>query len=200
LPSALALWWVGLGIDPIFNPVCRATENPKVERCNGTVNRWGEPRQCSDYAAWEQKVAWVAHTQREKYPAVGKQSRLAAYPGLSVRARPYEAPRERERWKLERVTAYLAEGLWPRQVSDQGQISIYGKAYRAGRPYAGQTVWLRLDAERREWVVQGKNGEELARHEADQLTTERICQLQVSKPHASSKKRRRHNLPPPPAP
>lgn len=43
LPAALALWWVGLGIEPIFNPVHCPKENAFVERCNGLIEPWGEP-------------------------------------------------------------------------------------------------------------------------------------------------------------
>ena len=59
------------------------------------------------------------------------QSRPAAYPPLRARPRPEEAARETEMWDLERVATYLAQGLWPRQVSQRGQISLYGKAYPA---------------------------------------------------------------------
>ena len=43
LPPALVLWWVGLGIEPIFNHRHCPTENAKVERCNGLIAAWGEP-------------------------------------------------------------------------------------------------------------------------------------------------------------
>jgi hypothetical protein len=201
LPPPVVLWWVGLGIGVIWNHVHRPTENAKVERCNGTVNRWGEPARCADYPAWEEKLAWVARVQREVYPAVGGQSRLAAHPTLSAQPRPYAAEQEAAVWDLERVSAFLAEGLWPRQVSQRGQISLYGKAYQVGSGHGGEQVWVRLEAATREWVVRGHDGQELVRHAADQITTERICQLQVAKPHASSKKgSQRHNLPPQPAP
>lgn len=195
LPPPLVLWWLGLGIAPIWNHPHRPTENAKVERSNGTWYRWGEPEQCADAAAWEEKLAWAARVQREEYPAIGGQSRLAAHPALKERPRPYAAAEEAEQWELERVTTYLAQGLWPRQVSQRGQISLYGKAYQVGERHGGKQVWVRFDAADRAWVVQGADGQEWVRHTADQITAERICQLQVAKPHASSKKRH-PNLPP----
>jgi hypothetical protein len=201
LPPPLTLWWVGLGIGVIWNHPHRPTENAKVERQNGTVQRWGEPAHCADFAAWEQKLAWAARVQREQYPAVQGQSRLAAYPALQQPARPYTAAQEGEQWELARVYAFLAQELWPRQVSTSRQISLYGQAYRVGKAQPGQPVWVRFDASTQEWVVQGGDGTALVRHRAEQLTTERICQLQVAKPHASSQKpRRRRNLLSPPAP
>jgi hypothetical protein len=201
LPPPLTLWWVGLGIGVIGNHPHRPTENAKVERANGTVHRWGEPEQCADGAAWEAKLRWAARVQREDYPAVGGQSRVAAYPALQQRARPYTGAREEEQWEVTRVCAFLAQGLWPRQVSTSRQISLYGQAYRVGKAQPGQPVWVRFEAATREWVVQGGDGTELVRHPAEQITAERIRALQVAKPHASSSKpRRRRNLPSQPAP
>src|SRR6185437_10859102 len=42
LPPELALWLIGLGVEPISNPPGRPTCNPKVERCNGLTQQWGE--------------------------------------------------------------------------------------------------------------------------------------------------------------
>jgi hypothetical protein len=185
----LALWLVGLGIAPIWNAPCHPTQNAQVERTNGTVNRWGEPARCADFAAWEDKLAWAARVQREEYPSIQGQSRQAAYPELRARPRPYEREREAEQWHLARVTAYLAQGKWPRQVSQRGQISAYGQPYEVGRAHGGQTVWLRFDAVAHEWVIEGREGQELRRHPAAQITAERVRGLTVSKPHASSQKR-----------
>jgi hypothetical protein len=199
LPPPLVLWWLGLGIGVIWNHPHCPKENAKVERSNGTWYRWAEPEQCANAAAWAEQLAWAARVQREEYPSVGGQSRLAAHPDLACSPRPYTAAQEAAQWQLSRVTSYLTQGLWPRQVSQRGQISLYGKAYQVGERHRGQPVWVRFDAAEREWVVQGAEGEELVRHLADQFTVERISRLQVAKPHASSKKRR-PNLPPPVTP
>jgi hypothetical protein len=201
LPAPLALWWLGLGIGVIWNHPYRPTENAKVERQNGTVQRWGEPEQCADWAAWEQKLRWLVRVQGEEYHEGRPLPRLATYPQLQQPRRPYQATAEASRWELAPVTRQLAQGVWPRQVSQRGQISLYGKAYQVGAAWGGQTVWVRLDAGTQEWVVAASEGQELRRHRAEQLTAGRICHLQVSQPHASSRKpRRRRNLPSPPPP
>ncbi len=38
VPTALALWWIGLGIGVIFNHVHCPKENAFVERCNGLAH------------------------------------------------------------------------------------------------------------------------------------------------------------------
>jgi hypothetical protein len=191
LPPPLVLWCVGLGITPIFNHPYSPTENPFVERQNGTVQRWGDPKRCPDYATWKETLEWVAHTQREVYRPERGRTRVEAHPELLTNPRPYEAAREGEVWQLARVITYLAGYVWPRLVSQRGQISVYGKAYEVGPTHGGQQVWLRLEAATQEWVIQDGEGQELARHAAEQLTTERIVHLDVSKPHASGQPRKR---------
>jgi transposase InsO family protein len=93
LPPALVLWWLGLGIEPVWNHPHRPQENAFVERCNGLLSAWGEPQACPDYSAWEARLRWLEHTQRERYPAVGGRTRVEAYPAL--RQNPREYSRER---------------------------------------------------------------------------------------------------------
>jgi hypothetical protein len=196
LPPPLVLWCVGLGILPIWNHPYSPTENPFVERQNGTVQRWGDPERCANYATWQETLAWVTRTQREVYRPQGGPTRVEAHPELLTNPRRYEAAREEDVWQLARVIQYLAGYAWPRLVSQRGQISVYGKAYEVGSTHGGKQVWLRLEAATTEWVIQDGEGQELARHAAEQLTAERIVHLQVSKPHASghSPKRSRQRV------
>jgi hypothetical protein len=194
LPPALVRWWLGLGITPLFNPPRRPTKNPFVERCNGLIDTWGEPSRCPDPAAWEQTLTRLCQVQREEYETAPGRTRLAAHPELGQVRRPYQAEREAEQWEFRRVTAYLAEGRWPRWVSKAGQIHVYGQLYQVGRRYAGEQVWVKLDPERVEWVIRHRDGTELSRHRAAQLTRERICQLQVAVPQSRKQKEKQRNL------
>jgi transposase InsO family protein len=194
LPPAFALWLIGLGVKPIWNHPHCPKENAKVERCNGLVGNWGDPAACADFAAWQAHLAHVVVVQREQYRRRDGRTRLEAYPALEQIARPYAAAQEAATFDLERVKKYLAQGRWPRLVSKIGQITLYGKPYRVGRRWVGEQVWLRLDAETIEWVICGKDGEEVIRHPADQITTERIVNLQVAHPRPPSKKKKRQNL------
>ncbi len=110
----------------------------------------------------------------------GKRTRLQAYPELLAVRRPFDPEREAETWSLERVKAYLAQGLWRRKVNKVGQISIYRRALTVGHAYRGRQVLVGFDPSKSDWVVQDANGDELARHQATEITTERICNLEVS--------------------
>jgi transposase InsO family protein len=195
LPPAFALWLIGLGIEMIWNRPRSPQENAKVERCNGLIASWGDPGSCVDHAHWEAHLGEVVVDQRERYrPRKLGRPRLGAYPELATNPRRFPAAPAPEPFELARVQRWLAHGRWPRIVSKIGQITFYGKAHRVGRAWAGETVWLRFDAQTSEWVIEGKDGQELIRHAAAQITTARICALQVSHPRPPSRKKQRQNL------
>jgi hypothetical protein len=189
LPPGLALWWLGLGITVVWHRPRRPQQNGMVERAHGLFAAWGEPATCPDGATWVRRLAWMEHLQREGYPCAGHPSRLAAYPALTAGGRPYDPRTEAERWDLARVDGVLAQGVWARQVSPVGQISLYDHDYRVGRGYARQQVWVRLEAATAEWVIRAADDTELARHPAAELTAERICTLTVSAPRSRRQNR-----------
>jgi hypothetical protein len=174
------LWWIGLGIQPLWNHPHCPRENPFVERCNGLVDAWGEPERCADLTTWQERLSWAARIQREVYPAIQGRSRLHTYPDLAVCARPYAPIEEAAHWQIERVETYLAQGRYVRLVSKQGQITLYNRAYRVGREQAGSPVFVRYDPKMHTWVVQQTNGQEVIRHPALEITSERIRALEVS--------------------
>jgi hypothetical protein len=59
LPSELALWLIGLAVEPIWNPPGQPTRNPKVERSNGLTQQWGELHTCTDCHQAAQVLAFV---------------------------------------------------------------------------------------------------------------------------------------------
>jgi hypothetical protein len=199
LPPAFALWLIGLGIKMIWNHPHCPKENANVERCNGLIGTWGDPASCADDPAWRCQVARVVRVQREEYrPAAGGLTRQERFPQLARNERRYAADEEARQFDIGRVKEHLAQGRWPRLVSKIGQITLYGQAYRVGRKWQGEQVWLRFDAVTTEWVVADREGKELVRHAAEQITAERICELRVAHPRPPSKKKRQNSHAPPP--
>jgi hypothetical protein len=98
---------------------------------------------------------------------------------LRQRRRPYTRGEEEALWDQGRVEAFLSGGVWRRRVSRTGRISLYNRDYRVGRRHAGQEVGVRYEAAGRQRVVQDARGQELARHAAEQITRERIMDLDV---------------------
>jgi hypothetical protein len=181
LPSELALWLIGLGVEPIWNPAGQPTCNPKVERCNGLTQQWGELHRCADGAEAAAVLAEVARIQREEYPAIRRRTRLEAFPRLVVPRRAYAPADEGAMWDLSRVDAFLARGCWRRRVDCNGRISIYGHGRSVGRAWAHQEVVLRFEASSRRWMVSGRDGELIEQLPVSELTRERILALTVSR-------------------
>lgn len=202
LPPALALWLIGLGVGLVYNPPRSPKYNCFVERLQGLAEPWAEPESCASVEEYQRHLDWAIRVQRAEYPAIARPSasptetkaedgkangkvserrtRLQAYPELAVVRRPYDPEHEAETWRLERVKEYLAQGCWRRKVNKVGQITIYRRVLSVGHAYRGRTVLVTLDPLTNEWVIQEANGNELARHQATEITTARICNLEVS--------------------
>jgi hypothetical protein len=181
LPPELALWLIGLGVGVIWNPAGQPTCNPKVERCNGLTQQWGELHRRADGDEAAAGLAEVARIQRAEYPAIRGRTRLEVFPGLSTPRRAYRRPREAALWDLSRVAAVLARGCGRRRVDCNGRISIYGHGRSVGRARAHQDVGLRFEASSRCWMVSDRAGELIKRIPASELTRERIMALAVSR-------------------
>jgi hypothetical protein len=89
LPTELALWLIGLGLEVIWNPPAQPRENPKVERCQGVAAAWAEPHTCAGPAQWSDHLDWVCQMQSRQYPSISGSSRVAAFPQLLVPRRSY---------------------------------------------------------------------------------------------------------------
>jgi len=179
LPTALALWLIGLGIEMTWNPPHQPWRNPKVERGNGVSQQWAEPHACADHPTLGQKLEWAARTQREEYPSIQGRTRLEIHPQLLHSERLYSVELESRLWDLSRVDAFLAQGVWYRRADRYGLISLYNRSKCLGRAYRGQEVAIRFDPEHRHWVVSDLNGKVIARFIAAELSRERIMKLEV---------------------
>ena len=181
LPSELALWLIGLGVEPIWIPPAQPTCNPKVERSNGLTQQWGEVHTCADCQQAARVLAWVGRVQREEYPAIRGRTRAEVFPQLGTPRRVYRRAGEAGLWDLVRVDDFLARGCWRRHADVNGVISLYGHGRSIGRPWARQELVVRLDATDRHWLVSAPGGELIKRLPARELTRERILALAVSR-------------------
>lgn len=182
LPPDLALWLLGLGIELVWNAPRHKQGNAVIENGHGVCQRWVEPATCPDRATLQARLDWATTTQRERYPAIAGQSRLAAYPALAARERPYDATQEGKQWAVQRVWTWLSAQVWTRRVDKVGRISVANRPLGVGRPWAGQEVTLQLvvvDAAPH-WRLRDGQGRLLRQHPAPELERERILALDVS--------------------
>jgi hypothetical protein len=185
LPTPFALWLVGLGVRLLWNDPRCPQQNPKVERSQGTGKRWAEPGRCQSVAELQARLDEADRIQREEYPAAAGASRLELFPGLGQPARPYTRAWEDEAWSLARVEAHLAEYVAVRRVSAGGHVTVYDHGRYVGVQYARQFVQVQYDPERHQWLVSDRDGRELRRLLAPEISRAEIFKLTFRKKRKS---------------
>jgi hypothetical protein len=181
LPTALALWVLGLGVGMHWNDPRRPQQNGVVERGQGVGKAWAEPHTCRSAAELQGRLDHLDVIQRERYPSIDGRSRMAAYPSLAHTGRPYTEAGEATVFAVRRAGEHVAERVVERLVGADGRISLYDRPRYVGRKAAGLTAYVTLDPEAVEWVVSDAAGACLRRLRADELGRERILALDVSR-------------------
>jgi hypothetical protein len=180
LPTALALWLVGLGIDLIFNPARQPQYNGVVEKSQDTGQRWCEPEACHTVGQLQGSLDDMDRLQREEYPSLQGRSRLAVFPELQHCPRPYRAAWEEQAWDLRRAQDYLAGFVAVRQVTQKGQVSIYARRVSVGARHHGQTVVVQYDPDSQAWLLADTAGRLLREVAAPEICRERIMAVDIS--------------------
>lgn len=181
LPTELALWLIGLGIDMHWNDPHTPQQNGVVERSQGTSKRWAEPGQCDTVEQLQQRLQEMDQIQRERYPSKGGLSRKEAYPQLTHSGRRYSEAWERRHWDLGLVLAHLSGYAVVRRVDVNGDVSLYHRSRYVGIRHRGRDVYVMVDPKRAEWLFTDEQGKQLRVQPAEELTAERIRSLTVAK-------------------
>jgi hypothetical protein len=180
LPTDLELWLKGVGVGLECNPPRSPQDNGIVERSQGTAKQWGEPGQCDTPEDFQKRVDMMDQIQREEYPSLGGQSRLAAHPGLADSGRPYTPQWEETAWDFAAATAHLGGYAARRLVSRSGKISVYNRNHHVSILHSNRYVYLTFDPETIEWVVSDDAGRQLSRKRATEISRENILALGVA--------------------
>jgi hypothetical protein len=179
-PTELGMWLIGLGIGMIWNTPRRPQENGVVERSQGTGHRWCEPGTCQSPAELQTRLEEMDRLYREVYPYRERLSRLAYYPGLTHSGRPYSERSEADLWDWNRVTSHLSGYVGARRVNQNGDVSIYNRAYHVGVRFRGQDVYVTFDPDTNEWVFSDASGRELRHKPAREISPERVMARDVT--------------------
>jgi hypothetical protein len=183
VPTALALWLVGLDVCPIFGRPRQSTDNAVVERCHGVLEAWVEPQQCADERELTQRLTTYAQIQREVYPVHQGQSRLQQFPALTLKHRPYTPEQEARAWDLQRVLNYVANFTFVRMVEKNGRMTLMTHEYALGRAYRCQRVTAQLDPASCHWIVKDRYGAPIAQFPALQLNYLIIATMSLTHQH-----------------
>lgn len=180
LPTDLALWLIGLGIEMVWNPPRRPQDNGVVERSQGTAKRWAEPQACASVKELQGRLEEMDGIQRQEYPSVRGRSRLEAFPRLAHSGRAYSRAWERSHWSLEVVARHLAGYAVRRLVSKMGTVSLYNRNHYIGIVYRKNVVHIMFDPEAFEWIVADEKGRQLRSRAATEISRETIIGLTVT--------------------
>jgi hypothetical protein len=179
-PTALSLWLIGLGIQMHWNNARRPQENGVVERSQGTSNRWCEPWTCPSSEELQSRLLRMDRLYREVYPYRDHLSRMEFYPGLKQSGRPYDRDSEAKLWQWSRVSEHLSTYVLARQVDKSGLVSLYNRGRYVGSMHKGKKVHVMYDPHLNEWVFADREGRQLRRQPADELSQERVMNLDVT--------------------
>jgi hypothetical protein len=199
LPTELALWLIGLGVGVTWNPPRRPQANGVVERSQGTGKRWAEPATCRGADELRRRLEEQDRIQRERYPSIGGLSRMAAFPALASSGRAYRPGDEAAGWDLGRVLGHLAGYTVVRRVNASGSVSLYNRERYVGKALRGRDVYISLDPIAAEWVYAGADGACYRRQGAEELTADRVRNLDVSRRRDRVRPARRNGAAPLPA-
>jgi hypothetical protein len=177
LPTPLALWLTGLGLQMRWIPARRPQKNGVTERSHGVTQAWAEPGQCHSVEELQGRVDREDVVQRERYPHKGELSRLEAYPGLRHSGRNYDEVWEEANWSWQRVLGHLGEYAVDRRVDSSGKVGLYGGKLYLGSRLRGQGVVVGFDDQTSEWVVSDSDGKQLARRTLTQFDPAFLRQL-----------------------
>ena len=195
LPTDLALWLIGLGVDMHWNHPNRPQENGVVERSQGTGQCWAEPNACSSVRQLQKRMEKMDRIQREVYAERGQPTRWLAHPGLAYSGRSYTAAWENSHWNLQRVLDHLADYVVTRRVGPAGHVSIYNRHYYVGVVHRRQFAQIMLDKETLSWLVLDENGHLFNRLPVKEISEKTIRRLEVTKkcnrPRSQRQKRRK---------
>jgi hypothetical protein len=187
LPTDLALWLIGLGVDMIWNPARQPQDNGVVERSQGTAKRWAEPHACRSLAELQRRLREADRIQREVYPTKDGRSRWEVYPTLRHSGRSYTPTWERRHWRLSRVLDHLANYTVQRKVSQTGHVSLYNRGQYLGKMHQGKIVYVMLDPDDGEWIFADPAGQQLRRRAAPEISRPQIVNLKVTHRRSDSK-------------
>ncbi len=179
-PTDLSLWLIGLGIAMHWNTPRRPQENGVVERSQGTSNRWCEPWTCATPEELQARLGRMDQLYRAAYPYRERLSRIEYFPGLEHSGRPYDRGSEAATWSWSRVAEHLSGYVVDRGVDQSGMVSLYNRGHYVGTLHKGKLVYAMYDPQLNEWIFADREGRQLRRQPAVQLSPERVMALEVT--------------------
>lgn len=156
LPTLTVLWWIGLGIEVIYNKPRCPQQNGTIEGLQGICSRWSDPARKASIEALQSAVNEANRIQRCVYRIRKQkyQTRMQLYPQLATNPRRFDL----QAFDFHRVKVYLAQKVWQRKVKKNGCIKLYKKEIYVALHCVGQSLTVTYDPVESQWVIRAANG------------------------------------------
>jgi transposase InsO family protein len=162
-PTRFTLWLVGLGMTHILSREGRPTDQAQVERNHRTM---GDMVFKDEHFDTLPELQTTLEDRRQRYnwelPVVASDCQgrppLVAHPSAVHSGRPFHPMLEWSLFQMERVEAYLAQGVWTRQISASGNVAIGDHLYYVGRGHLKEIVSVRFLPDKRSFQFQVVDG------------------------------------------
>jgi transposase len=166
-PTRFHLWLIALGVELVFGRKGRPTDQGLTERSHQLWEQQVVAGQ--SFATWQALYDALCARQpflNEVLPCatLDDQPPLVAYPEARYPRRAYRPEWERELCEMAHVHRYLAQGRWFRTVTQNGRLSLGGRAYPLGQAYAGQQLEITFDPAEQDLLFHAADGSLAMRH------------------------------------
>ncbi len=145
LPTPLELWLASLGVFTAFNPPRTPQDNGVTEKSHDTGQRWGDVAGSETADELRANLVVADMIRRERYLAVGRKSRLGAFPELAHPGREYRKDAGGAAWGLAKAEEVLEGYVGRRRVTEKGQVCAYHRRMRVGKQDKGMEALVRFD-------------------------------------------------------
>lgn len=155
IPTMAKLWWIGLGIEVIQNPVRCPQENGIVECLQGICKRWTHPSSIQTIELLQKELDWISDFQRNHYemPQKGYLTRIQLYPELETNSRTYQP----NKFNINYVFQFLENQVWRRTVNKKGTLHFFKNEIYIDKKLTGFEVLITFDSIEKQWVVRAKD-------------------------------------------
>lgn len=156
IPTLTQLWWMGLGIEVILNPVGSPQHNGTVEGLQGICKRWSSPKLYESIESYQQRINQTNRIQREVFRIrkLGDKTRKELYPELWQNPRTYEP----KNFSLQKVYDTLADKVWSRQTTKSGTLNFWSQAIYIGKDFVYHPVTITVDPIEKLWLIRASDG------------------------------------------
>ena len=173
----MSLWLEAWGITPILNRPRHPQGNAHVENNQRTASRWAEVKQCRTVIELQAALDEACRIQRDIYPVkrIGSVPRKKVFPQLYQNTRLFEQARFDEQKAYE----FLAQAIYPRKVSANGSIMLYGQTFQVGLKFRRQILFLKFDPSGLAWLCFNENNDIVKTLPDERFTRQNLYELKL---------------------